>query len=94
MSIVEMNGVSRSYAIGDSVMKALDGVSVRLEKGDLIVILGPSGAGKSTLLNLLGGLDGPTEGTITVDGKDISCLKGDELSDYRATMVEVLKGTE
>ena len=65
-----------------------------MEKGDLIVILGPSGAGKSTLLNLLGGLDGPTEGTITVDGKDISCLKGDELSDYRATMVEVLKGTE
>ena len=87
MSIVEMNGVSRSYAVGDSVVKALDGVSVRLEKGDLIVILGPSGAGKSTLLNLLGGLDSPTEGTITVDGKDISGLKGDELSDYRASKV-------
>ena len=87
MSIVEMNGVSRSYAVGDSVVKALDGVSVQLEKGDLIVILGPSGAGKSTLLNLLGGLDSPTEGTITVDGKDISDLKGDELSDYRASKV-------
>ncbi len=87
MSIVEMNGVSRSYAVGDSVVKALDDVFVRLEKGDLIVILGPSGAGKSTLLNLLGGLDSPTEGTITVDGKDISGLKGDELSDYRASKV-------
>ena len=87
MSVVEMNGVSRSYVVGDSVVKALDGVSVRLEKGDLIVILGPSGAGKSTLLNLLGGLDSPTEGTITVDGKDISDLKGDELSDYRASKV-------
>lgn len=87
MSVVEMNGVSRSYVVGDSVVKALDGVSVQLEKGDLIVILGPSGAGKSTLLNLLGGLDSPTEGTITVDGKDISDLKGDELSDYRASKV-------
>ncbi len=82
-----MNGVSRSYAVGDSVVKALDDVFVRLEKGDLIVILGPSGAGKSTLLNLLGGLDSPTEGTIVVNGRDISTLTPNELAEYRASSV-------
>ena len=58
-----------------------------LEEGKFVVILGPSGAGKSTLLNLLGGLDSPTEGKITVNGKDISGLSGNELADYRASMV-------
>lgn len=58
-----------------------------LEEGKFVVILGPSGAGKSTLLNLLGGLDSPTEGKITVNGKDISGLSGNELADYRASTV-------
>ena len=56
-------------------------------EGKFIVVLGPSGAGKSTLLNLLGGLDSPTSGTITVDGRDISKLSGDELAEYRAEKV-------
>lgn len=58
-----------------------------LEKGKLVVILGPSGAGKSTLLNLLGGLDSPTEGTIMVNGQDISMLNNNQLADYRASTV-------
>ena len=62
----------------------LDPAELTLEKGKLIVVLGPSGAGKSTLLNLLGGLDSPTEGTIRVDGQDISRLNGDQLAEYRA----------
>lgn len=59
-------------------------MNLSLDEGKFIVVLGPSGAGKSTLLNLLGGLDSPTEGTIVVDGKDISRLTSDELAEYRA----------
>ena len=68
-------------------MRALDNVNLSLEEGRFIVILGPSGAGKSTLLNLLGGLDSPSSGTITVDGRDISTLSPDELAEYRAEKV-------
>ena len=87
MSIVEFRDVSRIYRNGDHVQKALDHVDLTLEEGKFIVVLGPSGAGKSTLLNLLGGLDSPTEGTIVVDGKDISTLTPNELADYRAATV-------
>ncbi len=87
MSIIELRDVSKSYAVGERTVNAIEDVSLDLEKGDLIVILGPSGAGKSTLLNLIGGLDSPTSGTITVGGTDISVLKGNALSDYRASKV-------
>ena len=87
MSIVEFKNVSRVYESGDHELKALDGVDLTLEEGKFVVILGPSGAGKSTLLNLLGGLDSPTSGTITVCGKDISKLTKNELADYRAEKV-------
>ncbi len=87
MSIVEFRDVSRIYRNGDHVQKALDHVDLTLEEGKFIVVLGQSGAGKSTLLNLLGGLDSPTEGTIVVDGKDISTLTPNELADYRAATV-------
>ena len=71
MAIVELKNVSRVYTSGDHELKALDGVNLSLDEGKFVVILGPSGAGKSTLLNLLGGLDSPTSGTITVCGNDI-----------------------
>ncbi len=87
MAIVEFKNVSRVYSSGDHELKALDGVNLTLEEGKFVVILGPSGAGKSTLLNLLGGLDSPTSGTITVCGKDISTLSKNELADYRAETV-------
>jgi ABC-type lipoprotein export system ATPase subunit len=74
MSIVQFENVSRIYTSGDHELRALDRVSFTLDEGKFIVILGPSGAGKSTLLNLLGGLDSPSEGKITVNGKDISKL--------------------
>ncbi len=70
-----------------SELKALDNVSFTLDEGKFVVILGPSGAGKSTLLNLLGGLDSPSTGTITVNGRDISKLTDNELADYRAETV-------
>ncbi len=87
MSIVRFENVSRIYRSGDHELRALDRVSFTLDEGKFVVILGPSGAGKSTLLNLLGGLDSPSEGTITVSGADISKLTDNELADYRASAV-------
>ena len=87
MSIVQFENVTRTYTSGDHELKALDQVSFSLDEGKFVVILGPSGAGKSTLLNLLGGLDSPTEGKITVNGRDISTLSDNELADYRAATV-------
>lgn len=87
MSIVEFKNVTRIYKTGDYELKALDNVSFTLDEGKFVVILGPSGAGKSTLLNMLGGLDSPTDGTITVNGRDISGLSDNELADFRAGTV-------
>lgn len=87
MALLELSNVSRIYTSGDHELRALDNVNLSLEEGRFIVILGPSGAGKSTLLNLLGGLDSPSSGTITVDGRDISTLSSDELAEYRAEKV-------
>lgn len=87
MEIVKFENVSRVYFGGDHEQKALDDVNLTLEEGKFVVILGPSGAGKSTLLNLLGGLDSPTSGKITVCGQDISTLGKNELADYRAETV-------
>lgn len=87
MSIVKFENVTRIYTSGDHELRALDGVDLTLDEGKFVVILGPSGAGKSTLLNMLGGLDSPTSGKITVCGKDISTLSNNELADYRASTV-------
>ena len=87
MKIVEFKDVTRVYGSGESRQVALDHVNMQLNEGEFVVILGPSGAGKSTLLNLLGGLDSPTEGTIQVDGRDISTLSRDQLAEYRAAKV-------
>jgi len=87
MKIVEFENVTRIYTSGDHELRALDNVNMTLDEGKFVVILGPSGAGKSTLLNMLGGLDSPTSGKITVNGKDISTLSSNELADYRAKTV-------
>lgn len=88
MALVEFENVSRVYNIGgEHELRALDGIDLCLVEGEFAVVLGPSGAGKSTLLNLLGGLDRPTDGKITVGGKNISRLSKDELAEYRASTV-------
>ena len=87
MNILELSDVSRIYINGEHEQRALDHVNLTLEEGRFIVVLGQSGAGKSTLLNLIGGLDSPTSGTITVGGRDISTLTPNELADYRADTV-------
>lgn len=86
MAIVELKRQPRIHERRPRI-KALDGVNLSLDEGKFVVILGPSGAGKSTLLNLLGRLDSPTSGTITVCGNDISTLTQNELADYRAETV-------
>ena len=83
-NIVEIKKLSKTYKIGEKEFKALDNIDLELKKGELIVVLGPSGAGKSTLLNLIGGMDTPSEGTIKIDGEDISKYSENKLSDYRA----------
>lgn len=87
MAIIEFEKVTHIYKAGEHELKALDGVSFKLDEGKMIVVLGPSGAGKSTLLNMLGGLDSPTEGKIIVNGRDISTLSDNDLADYRASTV-------
>ena len=71
MAIVQFYNASRIYTSGDHELRALDKVSFTLDEGKFVFILGPYGAGKITLLNLLGGLDSPSEGTITVSGAAI-----------------------
>ncbi len=87
MSVIKLDKVTKTYVSGEHVLNALDNVDLEIKEGKFVVVLGPSGAGKSTLLNLLGGLDSPTAGKITVAGRDISQLTADELADYRAKTV-------
>lgn len=83
MSILKSDNLCKTYGSGESQVKALDHVSIHIEDGDFISIIGTSGSGKSTLLNMLGGLDRPTSGTVTVAGKDIFSMSDEELTIFR-----------
>ena len=83
MAYIEFKDVSKIYTMGQTQIRALDHISFAVEKGELCVIVGPSGAGKTTLLNILGGMDTATEGTVTLDGRDISRLNNRQLTAYR-----------
>ena len=83
MSILEAKDLKKYYGKDETLVKALDGVSLNVAKGEFVSIIGTSGSGKSTLLHMLGGLDNPTSGKVIVDDKDISDLKGDELCIFR-----------
>ena len=83
MTILETRDLKKYYGAGDTQVKALDGVNLSVEQGEFVAIVGTSGSGKSTLLHMLGGLDRPTSGTVTVDGKDIFALKDEALTIFR-----------
>ena len=83
MSILQTKDLKKYYGSGDTQVKALDGVDLSVEQGEFVAIVGTSGSGKSTLLHMLGGLDRPTSGSVTVDGKDIFSLKDEGLTIFR-----------
>ena len=83
MAYIEFKDVSKIYTMGQTQIRALDHISFAVEKGELCVIVGPSGAGKTTLLNILGGMDTASEGTVLLDGRDISRLNNRQLTAYR-----------
>ena len=83
MGYITIENVCKHYQTGDTVVKAVDNVSFTIEKGEFCVVLGPSGAGKTTVLNLLGGMDKATSGHIIVDGKEITGMRGPQLTEYR-----------
>lgn len=72
MALIELDHVSKLYRVGDSEVRALDGVSLRIESGEFLAIAGPSGSGKSTLMHILGCLDTPTSGQLTIDGISVT----------------------
>ena len=80
---VETESVCRHYTMGSSLIRAVDGISLAIERGDFVALLGQSGSGKSTLLNLLAGLDRPTSGSVRVNGRDLAKMSSEELARYR-----------
>ena len=83
MTILETKDLRKYYGSGETEVHALDGVDLRVEKGEFAAVVGTSGSGKSTLLHMLGGLDRPTSGSVIVDGRDLSTLKDEELTIFR-----------
>ena len=83
MSILQTSNLKKIYGSGDAAVHALDGVSFSVDKGEFVAIVGTSGSGKSTLLHMLGGLDYPTSGSVTVDGQKLFSLKEDDLTVFR-----------
>lgn len=81
--VVEAIDLKKTYMLGKIPVEALSGVNLRVESGDFLSILGPSGSGKSTLLNLIGALDKPTAGKLSIDGVDVSTLNDNQLAELR-----------
>ena len=80
---LEIRGIKKSFGTGDSRVNVLKGLDLNIEKGEFCVLLGPSGAGKSTLLNIIGGIDGADEGSITIEGERLEDMTEKKLSLYR-----------
>lgn len=82
-ALVETVDITRTYMMGKVEVKALNGVSIRIDKGELIAIMGPSGSGKTTFFNIIGMLDPPTGGKVFIEGTDITSMNDNERADYR-----------
>ncbi|CQH46464.1 ABC-type transport system ATP-binding protein (probable substrate macrolides) [Halobacterium hubeiense] len=83
MSIIELDDVVKRYESGAETVEALKGVDFHADRGEMVTIVGPSGSGKSTMLNMIGLLDSPTEGTVSLDGRNVTDLTEDERTEER-----------
>jgi len=90
MEILRVENLSKIYGEGDNAVRALDGVSFSVKKGEFIAIIGPSGSGKSTLLHILGGVDRPTAGKVFVDGCDVYAQNDEQLAVFRRRQVGLI----
>lgn len=87
MNVLKTENLKKYYGSGDSLVKALDGVDLSVERGEFVAVVGTSGSGKSTLLNMMGGLDNPTSGSVKIDSKEISGMSPDELTVFRRRQI-------
>lgn len=83
MKILEVKNLRKEYGQGETLVKALDGVNLSVEKGEFLAVVGSSGSGKSTLLHMMGGLDVPTSGEVIVDGRNLAKMKDEQLTIFR-----------
>ncbi|ADU28787.1 ABC transporter ATP-binding protein [Evansella cellulosilytica] len=90
MEIVKVENLSKVYGKGDTAVKALDNVSLTINKGEFVAIIGPSGSGKSTLLHLLGGVDRPSSGKVFIDNTDIYSLNETQLAIFRRRQIGLI----
>lgn len=90
MEILRIENLCKTYGKGENIVKALDDVSLSVNKGEFIAIIGPSGSGKSTLLHILGGVDNPTSGKVFVDGKDVYAQNQEQLAIFRRRQVGLI----
>ena len=81
--MIEIENITKTYRMGDVEVHALAGVSLKIERGEVVSIMGPSGSGKSTLMNILGCLDQPTSGSYVLDGKAVNSMNDDQLAEVR-----------
>ena len=81
--IIETNGISRMYKMGDNIVNALQSISISIDKGEYVAFMGPSGSGKSTLMNIIGCLDSPSGGTYSLNGQEVSEMTENELAVIR-----------
>jgi len=89
-SFITIQGLKRHFTLGETVVRALDGVDLTIEQGELLCLMGPSGSGKTTLLNVVGGLDKPDGGRVVVDGRNISTFDQNTLAAYRRKQVGLI----
>ena len=90
VALLETQDLNKHYRMGDTVVRALDGVSISVSGGEFLALLGASGSGKSTLLNLIAGLDRPTSGTLRIDGSDMAAMLQEELNGHRRKNVGII----
>lgn len=82
-ALIQAHGLVKLYQMGDELVRALDHVSVSIDRGDYCAIIGPSGSGKSTLMNIIGALDRPTSGRLVIDGADVAAMDDEQLAGFR-----------